>query len=55
MTTCGYEFVKCENDCRDDDGETVKILRKDLETHLQEECPNRTYNVSIAMERASII
>ncbi len=41
MTTCYYELVECENDCRDDDGETPEIFRKDLETHLEEECPKR--------------
>ncbi len=41
MTICEYELVECENNCLDDDEETVKILRKHLETHLQEECPKR--------------
>ncbi len=41
MTTCGYELVRCKNDCCDLAGKKVKILRKDLEYHLQEECPNR--------------
>ncbi len=41
MTTCKYKLIECENDCRDDDGETPEIFRKDLETHLEEECPKR--------------
>ncbi len=50
MTTCEYELVECENNCHDDYGETTKILRKDLETHLQEKCPKRIVQCELCLE-----
>ena len=38
---CMFVLVECENECEDIRGETVCILRKDLDEHLSSECPNR--------------
>ena len=42
LTTCGYTIVRCTNKCMEDKKE-VRILRRDLDQHLKNECPNRQY------------
>ena len=42
QSNCPLERVPCPNKCLQDN-EQAKILRKNLETHLTEECPNRQY------------
>ena len=42
LTTCGFTFVHCTNQCMEDKKE-VRILRRDLDQHLKNECPNRQY------------
>ena len=42
LTTCGYALLCCTNQCMVDEKE-VKILRRDLNQHLMNECPNRQY------------
>ena len=39
LTACDYTFLSCPNECEDGD----KILRKDMEKHITEECPRRQY------------
>ncbi len=38
---CEYELITCKQKCCDLAGEATKILRKDLDRHLQEDCSNR--------------
>ena len=42
VETCGLSYVVCTKKCKVK-GEQVKVLRKDLEVHLKEHCPNREY------------
>ena len=40
VATCGLTLVPCPKQCKDD----VKcLLKKDLEEHLQTDCPNRDH------------
>ena len=39
---CDYELVECANACTSLTGETTRILRKNMQYHLTEECANRT-------------
>ncbi len=42
MTVCEYELIECENNCLDlEYGKPMRIMRKDLTTHLLEKCPLR--------------
>ena len=42
LTTCEYALVCCTNQCMKDEKE-VRILRRDLDNHLKNKCPNRQY------------
>ena len=41
LTSCAYALLHCTNECMEN-GSEVKILRHDLEQHL-EKCPNRQH------------
>ncbi len=40
---CQFTLVPCPKECKDDNG-ILKIMRRDLQQHLMEECPNRDYS-----------
>ena len=42
LTTCGYALLSCPNKCMENN-EEVRILRRDLDNHLKNKCPNRQY------------
>ena len=42
LTTCGYVLLRCTNQCMKGEKE-VRILRRDLDNHLKNKCPNRQY------------
>ena len=42
LTTCGYTLLCCTNQCMEDE-KRVRILRRDLDQHIMNECPNRQY------------
>ena len=50
LTTCGYTFICCPNRCVGkkkkkwlENKKEVGILRRDLDQHLKDKCPNRKY------------
>ena len=43
LQTCRYVLVPCPNKCKEDGGEIVQLLRKDLDDHLTNKCPRRAY------------
>ena len=40
--TCDHTLLRCPNQCRDETT-PVRVLRKNLATHLKEKCPNRNH------------
>ena len=42
LTKCGYALLRCTNQCMEDEKE-VRILRRNLDHHLKDKCPNRQY------------
>ena len=42
-SSCGYREVVCPNMCMDGQGKEVKVLHKDLQSHLKEECSRRLF------------
>ncbi len=40
---CQFTLVPCLKECKDDNG-ILKIMRRDLQQHLMEKCPNRDYS-----------
>ena len=41
-TWCGYVLLRCTNECMENKKE-VRMLRRDLDSHLKNKCPNRQY------------
>ena len=42
LTTCEYALLRCTNECMENKKE-VHVLRRDLDNHLKNKCPNRQY------------
>ena len=42
LTACEYLLLRCTNECMENNKE-VRILRRDLDQHLEYKCPNRQY------------
>ncbi len=40
---CQFTLIPCPKECKDDNG-ILKIMRRDLQQHLMEKCPNRDYS-----------
>ncbi len=40
---CQFTLVPCPKECKGDNG-ILKIMRRDLQQHLMEKCPNRDYS-----------
>ena len=43
VATCKLTLVPCPKQCKDDDDAVKCLLKKDLEEHLQTDCPNRDH------------
>ena len=45
LATCDYALLPCPNECTDINAgdKILKVLRKDMEKHLSEDCPRREY------------
>ena len=42
LDTCDHALVFCPNEC-EESAAVTEVLRKDLEAHLKDNCPNRSY------------
>ena len=54
-TTCQFRQVPCPNQCLDDDNEIKRIMNKDLELHVKEECPKRNHTCNYCGEKGTYI
>lgn len=43
VARCEFTLITCPNQCKDNDGEIVHIMRRQLGEHLEIHCPNRSY------------
>ena len=43
VVTCGVTLVPCPKQCKDDNDEVKRFMRKALDKHLNNDCPNRYY------------
>ncbi len=43
VVTCQFTLLPCPKECKDDSNETNHFMKKDLQDHLKEDCPNRDY------------
>ena len=42
LKMCGHALIRCTNECMENDNE-LRILRRDLDQHLKDKCPNRQH------------
>lgn len=49
--SCVYQEIVCPNMCTDDEGKEIKILRKDLESHLKDKCLRRLFECPHCKEK----
>ena len=43
VTTCGFALVPRPKQCKDDNNEVKCFTRKEVDEHLNNDCPNRDY------------
>ena len=43
VATCEFTLVPCPNECKDDKNEIAHFMKKDLDKHLENDCPNRDH------------
>ena len=53
MATCEFSLLPCPKQCKDDHGDTKLILRRDMEEHLKEACPNRDHQCQYCEEKGT--
>ena len=53
MATCQFTLLPCPKECKDDNGETSLFMRKDLDDHLEKDCPNRDYECQYCGEKGT--
>ena len=41
VATCKFTLLPCPKECKDDSEKIKQFMRKDLDKHLKEDCPNR--------------
>ena len=51
LVTCGFTLTPCPNSC--DNEQDGKVMKKDLEQHLAEDCPNRDYECEYCGESST--
>ena len=51
LTTCEFTPVPCSNKCKNEKGEIKHFMRKNLGTHLAEDCPNKDYECEHCWKR----
>ena len=53
LKTCGFTMLPCSKECKDEDGKVNCFMRKDLDQHLAEDCPNRDYECQYCEEKGT--
>ena len=53
MTTCEFALLPCPKECKDDSDKVKQFMRKDLDKHLEEDCPNRDYSCEHCGEKGT--
>ena len=43
VATCQFTLLPCPKDCKNDDSEIKHFMKKDVDDHLENDCPNRDY------------
>ena len=51
VASCKFTLLPCPKECKDDSDKVKRFTRKDLDKHLEEDCPNRDYNCKYCGEK----
>ena len=43
MAKCKFTLLPCPKQCKDNENKIAHIMRKDLDKHLENDCPNRDH------------
>ena len=55
VTTCKFTLLPCPKECKDDSDKVKQFARKDLDKHLEEDCPNRDYSCEHCGEKGTYV
>ena len=53
VATCKYTSIPCPKQCKDDKNKIMQFMRKDLEEHLENDCPNRVHKCEYCGEKGT--
>ena len=53
VATCEFTLLPCPKECKDDKNEILHFMRKDLDTHLENDCPNRDHECKYCGEKGT--
>ena len=53
VATCKFTLLPCPKECKDDSYKVKQFMRKDLDKHLEEDCPNRDYSCEHCGEKGT--
>ena len=53
VATCEFTLIPCPKQCKDENSKVKRIIRKNLDTHLKEDCPNRDYACEYCGEKGT--
>ena len=53
VATCKFTLLPCPKECKDDSDKVKQFMRKDLDKHLKEDCPNRDYSCEHCGEKGT--
>jgi hypothetical protein len=53
VVTCGFALVPCPKQCKDDTDTVERFMKKDLDKHLKNKCPNRDHKCEYCGEEST--
>ena len=53
VATCEFTLLPCPKECKDDKNEILHFMRKDLDKHLENDCPNRDHECEYCGEEGT--
>ena len=55
VATCEFALLPCPKQCKDGNGEVKCFMRKHLDNHLKEDCPNRDHTCQYCGEKGTYV